>query len=164
MSTHNGIAGRVAPEFRVEKWLSNVESDLQISQIEESVIFLYNFQAQCPGCLSHGFPTMGHIRSRLEANGRIGHVRFIAIQTAFEDFANNTEAAAINAMERFGFSDIALGHDSGNPPSIMEDYRTGGTPWTVIIGPRPNRKVLFNGFQLDADSALELIDHALTAL
>ena len=73
MSSHYGIAGRVAPEFRVERWLLNVESELQISQIQKRVISLCNFQSQCPGCHSHGFPTMGYLHSFLEAEGRIDH-------------------------------------------------------------------------------------------
>jgi hypothetical protein len=60
MSSHYGIAGRFAREFRVERWLWNVGSELQISQIQKRV--------------------------------------------------------------------ITLGHAPGNPPSIMEDCRTGGTP------------------------------------
>lgn len=162
MNTHLGIAGRIAPEFRVENWLANVESDLAIADVSEPVIVLYLFQAACPGCTKYGFPTFGNIRSRLEADGRIDQVRFVAIQTVFEDFEHNTAEAAIDLMGQFGLSDLALGHDVGEPPATMTDYRSGGTPWKVIIGPRPDRRVLFNGFQLDVDSALELIDHAIT--
>jgi hypothetical protein len=38
---------------------------------------------------------------------------------------------------------------------------TGGTPWTVVIGPRPDRSVLFHGLRLDADDAVELIETVL---
>lgn len=161
MNTHLGIAGQVAPEFRIQQWLGNVDITLKIVDIEESVIILYFFQAACPGCIKYGFPTVGHIRSSLVADGRIDQVKFVLAQTAFEDFDQNTVAAAANLVKQFGLEDVPLGHDAGEPPVTMMDYRTGGTPWTVIIGPRPDRRVLFNGFQLDTESALELIDHAL---
>jgi hypothetical protein len=35
----------------------------------------------------------------------------------------------------------------------MADYRTGGTHWTVLIG--PDRTVLADGFQIDAEAAIE---------
>ena len=36
-------------------------------------------------------------------------------------------------------------------PAIMRDYRSGGTPWTVIIDPAG--KVVFNNFHIDAEPA-----------
>jgi hypothetical protein len=68
---------------------------------------------------------------------------------------------ACESLARQELGDLPLGHDSGQPPTIMSDYRTGGTPWTVVIGPRPDRTVLFNGFQFDADDAIELIEIVL---
>ena len=44
----------------------------------------------------------------------------------------------------------------------MADYRTGGTPWAVLIG--PDRRVLANGFQIDADAAIEGITGLLNEL
>lgn len=161
MNTHLGIAGQLAPEFRIQQWLANVDTSLQIADIKESVILLYFFQAACPGCVKYGFPTVGHVRSSLVADGRLDQVKFVLAQTAFEDFDQNTPKAAAKVVKQFGLEDVALGHDAGQPPATMQDYRTGGTPWTVIIGPKPDRRVLFNGFQLDTESALELIDHAL---
>ena len=163
MHSDYGIAGRTAPELRVENWLRNPGGDdkLRLADIDEPVIYLYNFQSWCPGCHSHGFPTLAAVRQGLEERG-LGHlVKFIAVQTVFEGHETNTADAAIEAVDRHGLSDLALGHDSGEPPATMTDYRTGGTPWTVIIGPRPERTVLFDGFQLDADAAIEAIDEIL---
>jgi len=39
----------------------------------------------------------------------------------------------------------------------MADYRTGGTPWTVIISPRPDRIVHFDGFRVSPDTAFATI-------
>jgi peptide-methionine (R)-S-oxide reductase len=154
-----GIVGETAPEFRFDQWLDNVDADLRIADIDEPVIYLYNFQSWCPGCHSHGFPTLDTVRNTLEIDGFADHVKFIAVQTVFEGHETNTTEAARESLSRHGLGDVALGHDSGHPPTIMSDYRTGGTPWTVLIG--PDRTVLFNGFQLDADAAVELIETVL---
>ncbi|MEZ5341424.1 MAG: hypothetical protein R2706_08245 [Acidimicrobiales bacterium] len=65
------------------------------------------------------------------------------------------------SVARHGLDDIALGHDAGDPPTIMQDYRTGGTPWTVLIGPAPDRVVLGEGFNVDGDRVIALIDAVL---
>ena len=74
----------------------------------------------------------------------------------------NTVEAARDSLTRHGLDDIALGHDSGHPPTIMADYRTGGTPWTVLID--PDRRVLANEFQIDANAAIEGITRLLGQL
>ena len=56
-------------------------------------------------------------------------------------------------------------HAAGNqedhiPPEIMIKYRSGGTPWTVIIA--PEGEVVFNDFHLEADSAAALIEDLLS--
>ena len=159
MTQSYGIVGQPAPEFRVDEWIANVDGPLHIADIVEPVIYLYNFQSWCPGCHSHGFPTLTAVRDALRAAGQEERVKFVAIQTVFEGHDTNTADAALESIGRHGLSDIALGHDSGHPPTIMADYRTGGTPWSVIIG--SDRTVLANGFQLDADEALRIITEQL---
>ncbi|MCW8887337.1 MAG: hypothetical protein OQK12_19100 [Motiliproteus sp.] len=49
---------------------------------------------------------------------------------------------------------ILMGHDPGASdserfPKTMKDYRTGGTPWIVIID--SSGKVVFNDFHINAD-------------
>ena len=151
-----GITGQRAPEFRFETWLTNPSNEKAIAQIDAPIIYLYNFQSWCPGCHSHGFPAMAEMKAHFDATGQSDHVRFIAVQTVFEGYDENTEQAARDSMERHGLSDIPLGHDAASPPTIMVDYRTGGTPWTVIIG--PDRTVLADGFQIDTAAAIQLIE------
>jgi hypothetical protein len=43
----------------------------------------------------------------------------------------------------------------------MADYRTGGTPWMVIIGPWPDRIVRFDGFRVSPDTAFATIKRIL---
>ena len=159
-TTHYGIAGQQAPELRFDKWLASPNDQKLIADIDAPVIYLYNFQAWCPGCHSHGFPTMAKVKAHFDAAGRSDQVKFIAVQTVFEGFDQNTEQAARESLERHGLTDVALGHDAGSPPTIMADYRTGGTPWTVVIG--PERTVLADGFQVDADAAIEAIESILS--
>ncbi|MEM6992261.1 MAG: TlpA family protein disulfide reductase [Myxococcota bacterium] len=157
MNKKHGIQGSVAPEFRVPDWLANVDASdgLRIADIKAPLIYLYNFQSWCPGCHSHGFPTMKAVKDHFENAGRSAEIQFVAVQTVFEGHDTNTADKALESMKRHGLEDIPLGHDSGSPPTIMADYRTGGTPWTVIIG--PDRTVLHEGFQLDPE-ALGLLE------
>ena len=157
VSTMNyGIAGRLAHEFRFDTWLNNPNTEVALADIEAPVIYLYNFQSWCPGCHSHGFPALAQVKAHFDTVGRSDQVRFIAVQTVFEGYDENTEEAARESMERHGLSDIALGLDAPSPPTIMAEYRTGGTPWTVLIG--PDRTVLADGFQIDAEAATEAIE------
>ena len=159
-----GITGRPAPELRVPVWLDGVDGGgLEIAEIVQPVIYVFGFQSWCPGCHSHGFPALKETRDRLSAKGFDGQVKFIAVQTVFEGHDVNTADAARASMERYGLTDIALGHDSGTWPTLMADYRTGGTPWTVIIGPRPARIVAVDGFSVDPDTAVATIERLLAA-
>ena len=161
MNDRAGIVGEHAPEFRVGQWLANVETPrgLKIADIDAPLIYLYNFQAWCPGCHSHGFPAMKTVKEAAEAKGLADGIQFVAVQTVFEGHAQNTAKRAREAVARHDLTDVPLGHDSGHPPTIMTDYRTGGTPWTVLIG--PDRRVLFNGFQIAADRTVEELANLL---
>jgi peptide-methionine (R)-S-oxide reductase len=161
MQSVHGITGQPAPELRVDTWLANVDGDrgLRLADIDEPIVYLYNFQAWCPGCHNHGFPTMAAVKDHFESTGQADRVKFVAIQTVFEGHDTNTADAALDSVARHHLCDIALGHESDHPPTIMADYLTGGTPWTVIIG--PDRTVLADGFQVDARAAIDLIESAL---
>ena len=52
-------------------------------------------------------------------------VVFMFIQTVFEGHDTNTADAALDSIDRHDLSDIALGHDTGPPPTVMVDYQTG---------------------------------------
>ena len=83
MNDPYGIVGQPAPELRVEQFLANTDGALRIADIEESVIYLYGFQFWCPGCHSHGFPTLAAVKQAIEAAGHGDAVKFVAIQTVF---------------------------------------------------------------------------------
>lgn len=161
MAITRGITGETAPEFQVDAWLDDNDVPRTIADIEAPVIYLYCFQSWCPGCHSHGFPTMAAVKEHYESIGQSDKVEFVAIQTVFEGHETNTPEAALQSVAHHGLTDIALGQDSGHPPATMANYHTGGTPWTVIIG--PDRKVIADGFRVNAQQAVDLIDEAISS-
>mgnify|MGYP001379380273 FL=1 len=40
-------------------------------------------------------------------------------------------------------------------PFLMQDFRTGGTPWGILIG--PDRRVLLNGYELNYQVIVKLM-------
>ena len=155
-----GIGGQIAPEWEVGQWfgLPDDQQHLHLQDITADVVYLYCFQSWCPGCHSHGFPTMAAVRARVPDD----RVAFVAVQTVFEGHEVNTADRAVASVEQHSLGTIPVGHDvdpAGGPPSMMRLYRTGGTPWTVIIG--PERRVCFDGFQIDEDSAVAIIGQLL---
>ena len=88
---------------------------------------------------------------------------FVGIQTVFEGFGINTEDKLRKNQLKYDVQ-VPMAHAAGdqqthNIPEIMRNYRSGGTPWTVIID--PSGKVAFNDFHIDADPALALIKKLL---
>ncbi len=156
MAENYGLTGGPAPELRVDEWLDGNDLPRRIADIDAPIIYLYAFQSWCPGCHSHGFPTLAAVKEHYEKAGKADLVEFIAIQTVFEGHETNTAEAALKSVKEHGLEDIALGHDSGHPPKTMADYRTGGTPWTVLIG--PDREIIGQGFQADPTKVIEIID------
>ncbi len=80
------------------------------------------------------------------------------MQTVFEGFSTNTERAAKDAADRYGLI-IPVGHDDGPDAKrsyLMGRYRSGGTPWVVIIDKQGI--VRFNGFHIEPKQSTRLID------
>ena len=84
-------------------------------------------------------------------------VAFISVQTAFEGFAANSPQRGKQTAERYSLK-IPVGHSGAadKASELMRRYRTGGTPWVIIID-RQGR-VRFNGFHVEPDDAVRLID------
>ncbi|MHC4108134.1 MAG: peroxiredoxin family protein [Planctomycetota bacterium] len=152
-----GIEGAKAPSFGVEQWINLPEGkrSLQLRNLHGKVVYLLCFQSWCPGCHSHGFPTLVELIDHFEGND---DVVFIGVQTVFEGFSTNTAERAWETARRYEL-EIPIGHDagdSGRRSDLMRRYRTGGTPWTVIID-REGR-VRFNGFRIQFEDARQMID------
>ena len=107
-----------------------------------------------------GFPTLKKLTERFSGNKR---VVFLAVQTVFEGYSYNTEEKLRKNQLKYSVK-VPMAHAAGNPenhlpPEIMIKYRSGGTPWTVIID--PEGWVAFNDFHIEAQSAGAFIEKLL---
>jgi len=150
-----GIQGRKAPSWGVEQWINLPENKdtLDIDDYRGKVLYLYCFQSWCPGCHKHGFPTLKEMIGRFEDDE---DVAFVAVQTVFEGFHTNTFERAKEVAERYEL-EIPVGHsgEDGQRSELMTRYRTGGTPWVVIID--KEGVVRFDGFHVRTDPAERFI-------
>ena len=152
-----GILGEQAPAWGVQRWynLPAGKRDLELEDYSGSVVYLYSFQSWCPGCHSSGFPTL---RAVIDMFRDASDVAFVAVQTVFEGFEVNTAAKAEEVAKRYELT-IPVGHDPGPDNSgsvLMRRYRSGGTPWVVVIG--KDGFVHFNEFHASAGPICKLID------
>lgn len=154
-----GILGQRAPNWRVDEWY-NLGDDVEridVSDFKGKIVYLFGFQSWCPGCHSHGFPTLQAVEKHYRDND---DVVFVAIQTVFEGYHVNTSDKALSTVTQFDL-DIPVGHDAGAGAgsTVMRRYRAGGTPWAVIID--RDGFVQFNGFSIQPDQAISLINRLL---
>lgn len=158
-----GILGHQAPELTVSKWIDGEGKPMktvQLAQFKEKVVFILTWQSWCPGCHRIGFPNLKKVYEHFKSENKLGSdVVFLAIQTPFEGLETNTFDKLRPTQEEFDLP-IPFGHDSvGNYPNLMKDYKTGGTPWNIILD--KEHKVVFNNFRIEAASAIKLIEKIL---
>lgn len=156
-----GIEGRSAPELQIDYWIDSAGASSQFDLQSNSGkwVFLKCFQSWCPGCHSHGFPALKQISDAFAGNPDIA---VAGIQTTFEGFSTNTVDKVRNIQVQYDLR-IPMGHDAGDPsgdhrPSTMRNYRTGGTPWMILIDPR--EFVVFNDFRVNTDRLIEVLNDA----
>ncbi len=159
-----GIVGRLAPELDVEFWLdpSGQRTTFSMHAQRGKWVHLKCWQSWCPGCHRHGFPALKQLSEAFADEPRVVNV---GVQTTFEGHDFNTGDKVREMQLRYQLP-IVMGHDPGKRnadgyPNTMRSYRTGGTPWHVVIDPRG--RVVYNGFSIDADHAIEFIREQLTA-
>ena len=153
-----GITGQKAPSFGVDTWLQKGDSQqtkaLDINDFKGKVLYLYGFQAWCPGCHSHGFPTLQKLSKHYAGDVSVA---FVAIQTVFEGFSFNSVNAAKDIIKKYSLT-MPVGHSgsSDKRSGFMANYRSGGTPWTVIIDKKGI--VRFNDFHADVNEIIKYMD------
>lgn len=156
--TSRGIEGLQAPELTLDYWIDGGGKASQFSVLKSrgKWVFLKCFQNWCPGCHSSGFPTL-----KAFSDEYFGHpkVAIAGIQTVFEGFTSNTQDAVRELQLRYDLP-IVMGHDPGNKethevPTTMHNYRTGGTPWLILIN--PEGVVVYNGFHVDTRKLIDYV-------
>ena len=117
------------------------------------MIYLYCFQSWCPGCHSRGFPTLKKIINEYAGDDSVG---IVAVQTTFEGYSSNTFEHAKAIAKKYDLH-IPIGQSgaNGSRSIMMRNYRTGGTPWTIIID--KNGVVRYNDFHITPENASKLI-------
>ena len=147
-----------APEFNVRDWVDakgNKTDEVKLSDFEGKFKVVFCFQSWCPGCHSVGLPNLKKMVEALKGNDKIA---FLAIQTVFEGYKENTFAKMLETQKKYELK-IPFGHDAGNDgksrSNFMQNYNTGGTPWFVLID--QNNKVVFADFHLNVDDAIKVL-------
>ncbi len=151
-----GILNQKAGEWGASDWiqLPKGKTNLSPADFNGKVLYLYCFQSWCPGCHKHGFPTLKKMGKRYE---KADDVAFVAIQTVFEGFGSNPPKRVKEMAKRYDFT-IPMGHSGkrNEKSLLMKNYRTGGTPWVIIIDKKG--VVRYNDFHISPEAAEELID------
>ena len=105
-----------------------------------------------------GFPTLKKIYDTYKGDEAVS---FLAVQTVFEGHRFNTKGKLISTQTKYHLP-IPMGHDASAYsqkmpiPKTMLDYRSGGTPWVVIID--RDGRVAYNEFHIAPDDAIALIN------
>ncbi|GLQ55848.1 peroxiredoxin family protein [Devosia nitrariae] len=154
-----GIMGLPAPPLEDVRWIDENGEDrspLALAELGQGHAILYFFQRWCAGCHAHGFPTFVTLAEELRDNG----VGLAAIQTVFEGSDVNTFDRLRENQQRYDLR-VPFGHavaDSTSAdavPPIMKAYRSGGTPWFVVIA--PDGRVVYDGFRLEAEGLVQAL-------
>ena len=154
-----GIEGHSAPELKVSQWVDGTGKEMAAVKLADyagKFKVIYCFQAWCPGCHSRGLPSLQQMVKALKDNDQ---VVFFAIQTVFEGKHANTFDKMLEIQKKYDLA-IPFGHDEGavatqDISSVMYDYRTGGTPWFILID--QEGRVVFNDFHLNTEKTIEYL-------
>ena len=151
-----------APELRVPYWIDAEGQDLDslsLADLGTGFKIIFCFKASCPGCHSRGFPTLQKIVKNLSGKG----FGFAVVHTAFDDDPQNSQDRVREMQLKYDLK-IPFGHDPKNGdayPTFMQDYRTRGTPYFIVIN--PNNEIVFGDFSLDADKLIKAFSEKNTA-
>jgi len=152
-----GIEGKKAPEIKVDEWVHVPEGEKEPTkeELEGKVIYMYCYQSWCPGCHSSGFPTLKKVSEEFKDDDE---VKFMVVQTVFEGFSTNSPEKWEGIATKFDLSHIPFGHSGSveKRSQVMADFKTRGTPWTVIIG--KDGVVKYNAFHIKPDVAISMIN------
>ena len=152
------LVGRRARPVHFARWTQGDRPPISVQGSRGKVLVMYAFQGWCPGCQKRGFPVT---RALERIYAERPDVEFVYVQSPFEGhFTNDFDRAK---RERFNWHiQRPVAQDSVNEngrPSLMQAYRTAGTPWHVIID--KGGIVRFNDFTRNTQGFRRLIDSLL---
>jgi len=130
------MLGKAAPKWEVGPWhqLPTGKTSLDISDFKGKVLYIYCFQSWCPGCHKRGFPTLQQVSRKYKDDDG---VRFVVFQTVFEDRSSKPVNTFENLKKIAGKYELTMPFaQSGShkdKSKLMRAYKTGGTPWTMIV-------------------------------
>ncbi|MEM7067990.1 MAG: N-acetyltransferase [Pseudomonadota bacterium] len=155
-----GILGQDAHELAVNDWIDGngdtSATPFRLGDHAGKVRVLFAFQAWCPGCHTGGFPVLKEMMAHYESNS---DVVFAAIQTVFEGHSQNGRERRLEMLQKYDIN-LPIGQDDAFPrPEVITAYRTGGTPWFILID--RDGKVIYNDYRLELRKAVKLIDAAI---
>lgn len=148
-----------AKEFEVKDWIDasgNRTEPKRLSDYQGKFKVVYCFQHWCPGCHSKGLPDLKKMVDALQGNDKVA---FLAIQTVFEGFEENTFEKIIETQKKYDLR-IPFGHDAGGDgkshSNVMTNYQTGGTPWFILID--SHDAIVFADFHLNVEGAIQFLN------
>jgi hypothetical protein len=116
---------------------------------------VFCFQNWCPGCHSRGFPDL---KKMVDALSEKTTVIFLAIQTVFEGYEENTFKKMLETQKQYDLK-ILFGHDAANngksPSNVMTSFKNVGTPWFLLIDKQNN--IIHSDFYLNVAGAIEFL-------
>lgn len=158
MRATRGIEGLQAPELSFHYWIDakGKPGSFSMKESRGKWVFMKFFQNWCPGCHEYGFPALKAFSDEFHDHP---DVKIAAVQTVFEGYNSNTVDDVRKLQLRYELP-IMMGHDEGDAinhklPSTMRNYRTGGTPWMVLVA--PDGMVVFNDFHVNSDSLIQFV-------
>jgi len=154
------MIGKPAPAWDIEHWIdaNGKETNVKLDDYKGKVLYILAFQSWCPGCHSKGFPTLKYVKDKFKNESDL---EFLVVQTVFEGHRSNTKSKLKSTQKKYDL-DIPFGHDPGTKssyPDIMTKYKTGGTPWVIIID--KDGTVKFSHFHIEPKQANELLKELL---
>lgn len=160
-----GILDEPAPELGVTQWIDAAGQPMAgygLDKMPGAFKLIFCFQDACPGCHLTGFPALTRL---VEAFRGARWVSFAAVQTVFEDFESNT-VDRVAANQRKYALPIPFGHDAGAGHEgagsvLMQRYRSGGTPWFILVD--ADGMVVYNHFRIDTEKLIAYLKRAESA-
>lgn len=149
------LLNQKAPSFEVKEWIQSYKDDLDIDDLKGKVVYIATFQDVCPYCHEHGLPSLKELHEYYKDDK---DVQFLAIQTPFEDEDGNDESTAKSVIKEYALT-MPVGNskrDQYDRPIFMDNYRTGGTPWVIIIDKKGI--IRYSSLWLHEDLTMVMID------